>query len=86
MRYLYKEQSGNHKTLLTFALGHQEALIIYALLGKAKKYMPKTFETQFDQARINAMYNTLQPLMKELRKLDYTENEAKVVEQGEEHA
>lgn len=73
MKYLYEEKSSSGKPYLTFALGHQEALILFGLLSKAKQYIPKTFETQFDCARIGAMIGTLVPLVPRLNRLDYTE-------------
>lgn len=77
MKYIYDEEASDGHKRLVFALGHQEAIIIYELLLNAKRYMPKTPETQFDRARINNMQSELVSLMKKLTKLDYTENDSK---------
>ena len=74
MKYDYTEESPAGKKRLVFKLGDQEAIIIFELLQKAKHYMPRTPETRFDNARINDMYSTLQPLIEKLKKLDYSEN------------
>lgn len=84
MRYLYDQVAGNGKPRLVFALGEQEAIIIFGLLEKANKYMPKTPETQFDHARIKNMYEELRPLAKEINRTDfrYHENEPRPVKPG----
>lgn len=75
MRYIEDEIAGDGDKRLVFALGKQEAIIIYSLLQKARIYMPKTPETRYDHARINNMCQELHPLVKKLSRLDYTENE-----------
>ncbi len=83
MKYLYNEESPAEKKRLVFALGEQEALLIFGMLENAVKYTPKTFETQFDVARIHDMYYCLRPLAIKLNKLDYTENKPKKINLGE---
>lgn len=78
MKYVYNEpHSDNSKgERMVFALGKQEAILIYGLVVKAIMYMPKTPETMYDLARLRNMQQELHPLVKKLSNNDrrYVEN------------
>jgi hypothetical protein len=66
MKYLKEEINSTDKTRFVIALGKKEARIMFSLLLKAEKYMPRISETTEIVSSIGNMRRCLQKLVKEM--------------------
>lgn len=66
MKFVKEELSGKEKTRYVFALGRSEAIILLALLKKAIRYEPRTFQTMTTEAHMRNMARGIGRAIKEM--------------------
>lgn len=55
MKFTQEEIAPSGKTRYLFALGKSEAMVLFALIEKAKRYMPSMIQTHPVEARLRNM-------------------------------
>lgn len=66
MKFVKEEMTSKERPRYLFALGKEEATIMLSLLDKAYRYMPKTFRTMPDNARVRSMVKTMKHALPEM--------------------
>lgn len=64
MKFIKEELSGSQHPRYMFALGKNEAIILYRALWNAWRWTPKTIETETTIARIKGMIKTMRESLK----------------------
>lgn len=67
MKYIKEQISAKEKTRYMFAIGKSEAKILYALLDKAIRYMPRTFTTKTTEARMRDMISEIRKSIPDMK-------------------
>ena len=66
MKFIKEETAGAGHTRYMFAMGKKEAQVMFSLLVKAHRYMPKTIETVTEHRRVWNMLKTIKEAIPEM--------------------
>lgn len=72
MKFIKEEISGKEKTRYMLALGRSEVVILYGLVDKALRYMPRSFQTSPIE---HSLHNMAKEMTKAIKLIPHSETE-----------